>query len=174
MRDRTEVALVGVGGQGVILIGKILGAAAIIEGKNVVQTVEYTDAARGGFSKSEVVISQQDIAYPQVLEPDAVLALSKQAYDMYKDKDCLLIYDSDVITPDRVSEKIKGYSITKTAVNMGSMKVLNMISLGLIVSCTGLVSYESAVHALKQGVPSKLLELNLKAFNAGYDMGQQK
>src|SRR5659263_227709 len=111
MKERTEVALVGIGGQGVILIGKILGEAAIIEGKNSVQTTEYTDAARGGFSKSEVVISENEIAYPEVLEPDVVLALSKEAYDMYKDKDCLLIFDSNIIVPDRPSDKTKGLSL---------------------------------------------------------------
>ena len=62
MKDRYEVALVGIGGQGVITIGKALGEAALTENKNAVQTTEYTDAARGGFSKSEVIISENEIA----------------------------------------------------------------------------------------------------------------
>lgn len=170
MKDRTEVALVGIGGQGVILVGKIIGEAAIMEGKNAVQTTEYTDAARGGFSKSEVVISEKEIAYPEVLEPDVVLALSQQAYDMYKAKDCQLIYDSDSTVSDRSSDKIKGYPITQTAMKLNSMKVLNMVSLGIIVSCTGIVTLESAALALKRNVPERFLELNLKAFREGYDM----
>lgn len=172
MKARTEVALVGIGGQGVILIGKILGEAAIIEGKNAVQTTEYTDAARGGFSKSEVVISEDEIAYPEILEPDVVLALSKQAYDMYKDKNCLLIYDSNIIVPDRSSDKTKGYAITNAAEKLKNMKVLNMVSLGLIMSCINIVSYESVIEALRRNVPEKFLELNLKAFKEGYDMGE--
>lgn len=172
LKKRTEIALVGIGGQGIILIGKILGDAAILEGKNAVQTTEYTDAARGGFSKSEVIISEAEIKYPEVLEPDLVLALSKQAYEMYKNKNCLLIYDSSTITPEEASAEIKGYAITDAALKLNSIKVINMISLGLIVSCSGVVSGESAALALRQNSPGNFFELNLKAFKNGYDMGE--
>lgn len=170
MKERIEVAIVGIGGQGVILVGKIIGEAAIIEGKNAVQTTEYTDAVRGGFSKSEVVISEKEIAYPEALEPDIVLALSQQAFEMYKDKTCLLIFDSDTITADRSSDRLKGYPITNTVMKLYNMKVLNMVSFGIIVSSTGIISYESAVKALKRNVPERFLELNLKAFETGYRM----
>ncbi|MEA4846181.1 MAG: 2-oxoacid:acceptor oxidoreductase family protein [Clostridiaceae bacterium] len=174
MKDRYEIALVGIGGQGVITIGKALGEAALTENKNAVQTTEYTDAARGGFSKSEVVISENEIAYPEVLKPDIALALSQQAYEMYKDKGCLLIYDCDAVTPDRTSDDIKGYPITGTAIELNNMKVMNMISFGLVVSLADIVSYGSAVEALKGNVPQKAMELNLKAFNKGFEMGSKQ
>lgn len=173
LTKRTEIALVGVGGQGIILIGKILGNAAILEGKNALQTTEYTDAVRGGFSKSEVIIAEAEIKYPEVLEPDLVLALSKQAYDMYEGKDCLIIYDSSTITPGQASSKAKGFTITDAALKLNSIKVLNMISFGLIVSCLGIVSYESAALALRQNSPANFFELNLKAFKDGYNMGER-
>lgn len=172
VKDRTEVALVGIGGQGVLLIGKILGEAAIFDNKNTVQTTEYTDAARGGFSKSEVVISEQEIAFPGVLEPDVVLALSQQAYDMYKDQGCLLIYDDDIVTAEGSYNNIKGYPITSTAEKLNNLKVLNIISLGIILANVEIVPYESAVKALKHNIPAQYLDLNLKAFNEGFARGQ--
>lgn len=172
MKKRTEIAIVGIGGQGIILIGKILGEAAILEGKHAVQTTQYTDAVRGGFSKSEIVISDYEISYPEVLAPDIVLALSKQAYDLYEGQNCLLLYDSDLITTDKTGKRAKGYALTEAALKINDIKALNIISFGLIVSCSAVISYESAALALRQNSPANFIDKNLKAFKIGYDMGK--
>src|SRR5512136_3011541 len=84
MAPRTEIRLAGEGGQGMILAGIILAeAAAIYDGKMAVQTQSYGPEARGGASKSEVVIADGEIDHPEVLSADVVVALSQEAYNKY-------------------------------------------------------------------------------------------
>ncbi|MEA3375983.1 MAG: 2-oxoacid:acceptor oxidoreductase family protein, partial [Chloroflexota bacterium] len=83
MARRYEVRLAGTGGQGTILAGIILAEAAIREGKNVVQTQSYGPEARGGASRSEIVISEGEIDHPKVLEPNVTLCMSQEACDRY-------------------------------------------------------------------------------------------
>ncbi|MCR4430625.1 MAG: 2-oxoacid:acceptor oxidoreductase family protein [Tepidanaerobacteraceae bacterium] len=182
MKTRTEIVLAGVGGQGLILIGKIIGeAAALYEGKNAVQTQSYGVASRGGFSKSELVISDEEIAYPEVMEPDLVLALSQQSYDMYRNKigkNCLLIFDSDTVDSGECSGKAMGYPMTSAAVELHSLKNLNMIALGILsglttsrdIFITGFPSYDSIRKSLEQNSPSQYRHQNLEAFEHGFKL----
>lgn len=173
MKERMEIILAGIGGQGLILAGKILGEAAVIDGKNAVQTQSYGIASRGGFSKAEVVISEKDIAYPEVMEPDVVLALSQQAFDMYKDtigKECLLIYDSDSIEKKSMVGNAEGYPITSTAVNLNNLKIINMIALGIIIKRVSPVSLKAIEISLKKNSPEKFVDINIKAFQTGFSM----
>ncbi|NLZ53128.1 MAG: hypothetical protein GX892_08275 [Thermoanaerobacteraceae bacterium] len=173
MKDRDEVVFAGVGGQGLILAGKIFGEAAILEGKNATQTMAYGVASRGGFSKSDVVISKNDIAYPEVLDPDVVVALSQQAYDRYKDiikEDCLLIYDGSSIKGGESTGQAEAYPIAEKAVELNNMKILNMIALGILARRTNIVSLDSLKASLDKNTPSKFKEVNFKAFEEGYNM----
>lgn len=183
MKTRTEIVLAGVGGQGLILIGKIIGeAAALYEDKNAVQTQSYGVASRGGFSKSELVISDEEVAYPEVMDPDLVLVLSQQSYDMYRSKigrNCLLVFDSDTIKQGECSGKAVGYPMTDTAVNLHSMKILNMIALGILsglstskANIAGFPSYDSLKKSLEQNTPSQYRNLNLEAFQHGFKLAQ--
>src|SRR5512138_1966714 len=82
--DRYEIRLAGEGGQGLILAGIILGeAAAIYDGKKAIQTQSYGPEARGGASKSEVIVSTSDIDYPKVTSADALVVMSQEACDKY-------------------------------------------------------------------------------------------
>jgi 2-oxoglutarate ferredoxin oxidoreductase subunit gamma len=104
MNRRFEVRLAGTGGQGAILAGIILAEAAILDGKNVVQTQSYGPEARGGASRSEIVISDHEIDYPKVLEPDITLCMSQEGCDRYGNQTReggLLILDADHV--DRAS-----------------------------------------------------------------------
>ncbi|MBS3783746.1 MAG: 2-oxoacid:acceptor oxidoreductase family protein, partial [Anaerolineae bacterium] len=105
MADRTarryEIRLAGTGGQGAILAGMILADAAIRDNRNAVQTQSYGPEARGGASRSEIVISAGEIDYPKVLEPDITICMSQEACDRYSTqmrKDGLLILDSDHVS----------------------------------------------------------------------------
>ena len=101
MDKRTEIRLAGEGGQGMILAGIILAeAAAIYDGKKAVQTQSYGPEARGGASRSEVVISDGEIDHPEVLSADVVVALSQAAYNKFAKTvhpDGLLIVDEDQV-----------------------------------------------------------------------------
>src|SRR4030042_4909584 len=98
MPYRYEIRLGGSGGQGIILMGIILAEAiGIYEGKSVAQTQSYGPEARGGSSKSEVVISDEEIDYPKAMKPDLLLAMNqKSCDDFYPDlkPDGMLIVDS--------------------------------------------------------------------------------
>ena len=101
MDRRREVRVGGTGGQGAILAGILLAEAAIRDGKNVAQTQSYGPEARGGASRSEVVISDGEIHYPRVIQADITLCMSQEACDRYGRQvrpDGLLILDSDHVT----------------------------------------------------------------------------
>ena len=99
----TEIRLSGSGGQGLLLAGIILAEAAILDGKNAVQTQSYGPEARGGASKSEVIISEGDIYYPKVRKPNVFLALTQEAYNKYVGSTCeegVIIADESVEITD--------------------------------------------------------------------------
>ncbi len=177
MGKRYEVRLVGEGGQGLILAGLILAEAAVMyDQKYACQTQSYGPEARGGASKSEVVIDTEEIDYPKVLAADALLALNQQGCDKYYHdlkKDGLLIVDSThvervptsraVSLPiSKVAEEVTGRSITA-----------NVVGLGLLVGLTGVVSRKALESAVAARAPRGTTEINLKALAAGFELAEK-
>jgi 2-oxoglutarate ferredoxin oxidoreductase subunit gamma len=176
MGQRVEIRLAGSGGQGLILAGLILAEAAVIhDGKNACQTQSYGAEARGGASKSEVVIDTDEIDFPKVIAADALLALNQEAYDHYAHDlkpEGLLIVDALHVrnAPDskairlpitEVAEQVTGRSITA-----------NMVGLGALVGFTGVVSRAALEAAVTARAPRGTAEVNLKALAAGYDLAE--
>jgi len=149
-------------------------AASIYDGKQAVQSQSYGPEARGGASKSEVIISDRPIDYPKATVVDALLALTQEACDKYshdlKEGGVLLI-DSDLVKNEpKGNFKVTKFNITNTAKNeVGREIVTNIVALGAMVALTGAVSRESAEKAVLARVPEAFLELNKKAFNLGYE-----
>jgi len=178
MRNRYEVRLSGSGGQGLILAGLILAeAAGIYDKRNVTQTQSYGPEARGGASKSEVVISESKIDYPKITRPDLLLALTQEACDEYhRDlrEDGILIVDSfrvkRVPSPRAVSVPIT--QIAKKEV--GKELVTNIVALGIITELTGVVSRGAVKKAVSGRVPKGTEKLNIKALEVGFRIGQEK
>lgn len=175
MSGRYELRFSGAGGQGLILAGVIMAeAASIYDGKEAVQSQSYGPEARGGASKSEVVISEGAIDYPKATVVDALLALTQEACDKYshdlKEGGVLLI-DSDLVKREPVGNfNVVSFPIINTAKNeVGREIVANIVALGAMVALTGVVTKESAEKAVLARVPEAFLELNKKAFNAGYE-----
>ena len=175
MSKRYEIRFSGAGGQGLILAGVIMAeAASIYEGIQAVQSQSYGPEARGGASKSEVIISDGPIDYPKATIVDALLALTQEACDKYshdlKEGGVLLI-DSDLVTRRPEGNfNVVAFPITNTAKNeVGREIVTNIVALGAMVALTGVVSRESAEKAVLARVPEAFLELNKKAFNIGYE-----
>jgi 2-oxoglutarate ferredoxin oxidoreductase subunit gamma len=136
---KNEVILAGLGGQGLVLGGVILAEAAMLEGKNVVQSQSYGIATRGGFSMSEVIISEDEIIFQQVEKPDVILTLTQETMDMYGDySDAIILYDSDLIRP-QTGDQFHGFPFTKMAIELGNPATLNVIALGLISTLTQVV-----------------------------------
>ncbi len=171
MNKNWQVVLAGEGGQGLILAGRILSEAAIMDGNNVSLTSSYGIAARGGYSEAQVVISEKELYYPKCASPDLVLALTQQAYDRYADKvkdDCLIVYDSkDVVNGKRKNEF--GYDFKEALLKLGNLKVINSLFLGVILNHRNIVSRESMIKALEKNMPPKIQDINLKAFNYGLE-----
>jgi 2-oxoglutarate ferredoxin oxidoreductase subunit gamma len=178
MSYRYEIRLSGAGGQGLILIGKILAeAAAIHDNKNATQSQSYGPEARGGASKSEVIISDEDIDYPKATSIDLLLAMTQEAADKYSQDikpEGIVLLDSSFIhrAPDG---KFKVYSFPITTMaeeKIGRKIVANIIALGAIVHLSGIVSEEAIIKAIRSRVPKGMEEMNIKAFHLGQSLVQ--
>jgi 2-oxoglutarate ferredoxin oxidoreductase subunit gamma len=176
--DRYEVRLGGTGGQGLVLAGLILAeAVGIYEGKEVVQTVTYGPAARGGTSRADVVISDTAIDYPKALHLDLLLAMSQQACDesVYILKPSgVLVVDSQLVTQVPFPRAVK-IPFTKIArEKFGREQMANIIALGALSHIipsmpagAGLAAMESLAAALAERFPQDTKGLNRQALQEG-------
>ena len=174
--ERYEVRLSGSGGQGLLLAGIILAEGAINDGKNAIQTQSYGPEARGGASKSEVIISSDSIDFPKVRNCDILLALTQKSYEQYSEglkDDGILIIDSSVTVEAKGNKKIYSVPILDTAVKeLGKPMVTNIVALGAIVEITKVVTKDSLEKAVLDRVPKGTEELNRKALSLGYDIAK--
>ncbi len=174
---KIEIRLAGFGGQGIITAGLILGRAAILAGLNAVQTQSYGPEARGGASRSEVIISDEKIYYPKVREPDILLVMSNPAFERYigdLKKDGILIYDSSIIKRINVEQRSYGIPATKLAAEkLGNRIVANIIMLASLVEISDIIKREYLVKAVLQSVPKGTEELNKKALDIGFEFAKK-
>lgn len=171
-----EITLSGTGGQGLILAGIILAEAAILDGKQSIQTQSYGPEARGGASKSDVIISENEIDYPKVLAADILLAMSQEACVKYikrlKNGGKLLVDTTFVKEMPEFSGSLVQLPITKSArEELGNAMFANIIALGAIVGVTGIVTKESLLKAVLHRVPKGTEEVNTRALELGFTMG---
>jgi len=172
---RYELIIAGMGGQGILLAGNILGtAAAVFQGLKAVQIVAYGPEARGGRVFTELIISDEEIDYPRVLRPDIVIAMSQRAYDEFGTAVApggLLIYDPElVVAEEREGVKLVPIPATKMAEELGAKISANMVMLGALTALCDLLKPEAVEQAIKTKV-RRALEVNLKAFRKGYEAG---
>ncbi|MEG6585527.1 2-oxoacid:acceptor oxidoreductase family protein [Dendrosporobacter sp. 1207_IL3150] len=172
-----EISLSGTGGQGLILAGIILAEAAILDGKESIQTQSYGPEARGGASKSDVIISNESIDYPKVLAADILLAMSQEACNKYvkklKPEGKLLIDTTFVKQLPETTAGVLSLPITKAArEELGNAMFANIIALGAIVGATGIVTGESLLKAVLHRVPKGTESVNTKALEIGLAMGK--
>ncbi len=176
MTDRLEVRLAGMGGQGMILAGVILADAAIRDAKYAVQTQSYGPEARGGASRSEVIVSEIEIDYPEVIEADVLLCMSQQACDKYYRRvkqSGLLIVDPAHVRRTPTIRAIKAH-FTEWAVEVTGREITaNVVALGFLVGLTDLVSPEALEAAVSDRVPAGTGDMNVRALRRGLDEAQQ-
>ncbi|HDD24843.1 MAG TPA: 2-oxoacid:ferredoxin oxidoreductase subunit gamma [Chloroflexi bacterium] len=171
MTERFEIRLAGTGGQGAILAGILLADAAVRDGKNVVQTQSYGPEARGGASRSEVVISTQEIHYPKVIQSNVTLCMSQEACDRYGRQvreGGLLILDEDHVSRAPTTRAVRVPLTTLAREAVGREIVANVVGLGLLVALTGVVSRHSLEEAVRERAPHGTAELNIKALAEGF------
>lgn len=179
MSFRYDIRLSGEGGQGLVLAGRILAeAAAIYDDKNATQSQSYGPEARGGASRSEVIISDEDIDYPKAVSIDLLLALTQESVDKYtKDlkENGILLVDSGAVT--RIPQgNFRVYRVPITGIareRVGKAVVANIVALGIIVELTKVVSVRALEAAVLSRVPKGTEELNIKAFKTGMEVAQE-
>ena len=175
-----EIRLSGAGGQGLILIGKIIAeAAAIYDGKNATQSQSYGPEARGGASRSEVIISDDDIDYPKATNIDLLLAMTQEAVDKYANdvkENGIVIVDSSYVKENPTGNfKVYSYPITNIAEDeIGKKIVANIIALGAIVKLSDIISENAVINAIRARVPKGTEELNIKAFKHGIELADNE
>jgi 2-oxoglutarate ferredoxin oxidoreductase subunit gamma len=173
---RVEFRLSGSGGQGLLLAGIVLAEAAILEDKHAVQTQSYGPEARGGSSKAEVVVSDEDIDYPKATDPDYLLALTSDSYRTYGPLmgKGLIIVDSSVPLDPAIKARTVSLPILSSAADaVGKKVVANIVALGVLGGISGVASVGSLEAAVKNRVPKGTEDLNLKALRAGLALAAQ-
>ncbi len=178
---RSEIRIIGYGGQGVITLSKMIAYAAVLDNKEAAQTEAYGPASRGGSCWAEVVVDDEDkIEYPRAIQPKFYIILSQTGADRYG-KFCNDPAVTSIIDPLTVDKwKIK----KGTTYRIGSQQIANeeyrnpvmanVILFGAFFAITGLVSKESALQTIKKFVPEKAFQLNLEAFERGIKLATEQ
>ena len=169
---KTEIRISGLGGQGVVLIGQILGKAAVYGGKNAVQTQSYGAEARGSAAKSEVIISDTKIGFPMVRKCDILIAMNQEAVDRnLKDlkKHSILLVDSSMVkNMPKIDAETHAIPATETAEKrLGQKLYANIIMLGALTKITSVVDDDAIEKAITETIPKNVLALNLQAYRIG-------
>jgi len=177
MGSRYEIRLSGSGGQGLILMGIILAEAiGIYDGKYVAQTQSYGPEARGGSSKSEVIVSDEEIDYPKVMSLDLLLVMNQKSCDeFYPDlkSDGILIVDSTFVTQ---IPSPKAFQVPFTRIAREKLKrevVANIVALGALSQLTPIVSAKAIESAVLARVPKGTEKLNREALRAGMNAAKR-
>jgi 2-oxoglutarate ferredoxin oxidoreductase subunit gamma len=178
-RTMTEIRFSGFGGQGIIRCGLIAGKAlALYDNKHATMTQSFGPEARGSACSSQLVVSDDRVLYPYISIPEILISMSQEAYEKYEPElrqDGILIIDKDLVKMKPVRGKIKTYAIpsTRFAEELGNRIIANLVMLGFFSAITGIVSAEAMKKALPGLVPGRFLDLNIKAFDKGYDYGKE-
>ena len=173
-----QVRFAGLGGQGILLMGEIMGEAAVLDKKYVGQTASYGSEARGSACRSDVVISETWIDYPEVTEADILACMSQGTYDQYRKKvrtaEGIIFYDAQMVKPDP-SLTVKQVSIPaneKAFTEFNNRMVANIVLLGAVAGAAKLVKEDSLIKSLTNRVPPSFLDLNKKALMLGFELGK--
>lgn len=176
---QTNIIVSGFGGQGVLFLGTILAQAAMLEGKNTTWLPSYGAEMRGGSANCYVIVSDDEIASPVFDEADLGVFLSKQAFEKFENYMAgggLIIADSSMTGENKSREDINYFfkPINTSIVESGKKFLLNIVTLGVIIKKTGILSKEAVISAIKKVSSAKrpeFLELNIQSFEYGYSIG---
>jgi 2-oxoglutarate ferredoxin oxidoreductase subunit gamma len=173
--SQTDLTIAGVGGQGSILAGVILGSAAVTyDNKYATQTQAYSSELRGGFAAAWVIVSDEPVEFPRVTQPDVLVAQAQDSISRFAEgvkPDGILIFDSDMVqeVPRSVKHKfaVPATSIARTQIK--AAVTANMVMLGALCNVTQVVSRTALEQAIIRAVPRGKDQINLKAFELGFE-----
>ncbi|MCL4466530.1 MAG: 2-oxoacid:acceptor oxidoreductase family protein [Chloroflexi bacterium] len=176
MEKRTEILVSGFGGQGVVRVGQILSTAAVSSGLHTTMLVSHGTETRGGYVRSQVVISDEEIDSPVVENPDFLCALSKAAYNRFKHlvSKGTIIYDPAFIEPDETLDvRQVPFPARDIAVEkLGREIFANVIVVGYLAGLlSGTLTKEAVAAAVRERIP-KFQSENAAAFAVGYSLAE--
>lgn len=176
-KERFEIRLSGLGGQGILTLGKIMGQAlALDHGYYVAQTQSYGPEARGGASRSDLVISSRPINYPKTISLDLLVALSQEACNKFFTNlraDGFLVIDTSLVT-QAPTNIYWGLPFTDMARKVGLVQTTNIVTLGALTHFIPFMKAAAVRKSLKNTLPAKIIDINLKAFNAGFNRAKRE
>ncbi|MFA5320565.1 MAG: 2-oxoacid:acceptor oxidoreductase family protein [Candidatus Omnitrophota bacterium] len=166
-----KIIAAGSGGQGIMLLGKLLAEAGMRAGQQVTWLPSYGAEVRGGTANCMIIISKEEIASPYVETADTLIVMNQLSLEKFSSRlkpGGILLYNSSLASvPRRTGIDVRGYPFSEKAVSAaGSMKAANMVALGAYVAIKNIVSVESVLDIVKQQ-KRELLEMNKKALLAG-------
>ena len=179
---RKQLRFSGVGGQGVLLAGEILAEAKIESGGYGIKAASYTSQVRGGPTKVDILLDEEPILYPYATEGsiDFMLSTAQMGFDLFKSgiKDGgIIVIDSNLVKAseqDREKYKIIEIPIISIAKNeIGNVVTQSVVALGVSVELSGCMDRELVFSVMQKKVPSKVLELNKKAFEVGVEYAKR-
>ncbi|MCF8052334.1 MAG: 2-oxoacid:acceptor oxidoreductase family protein [Desulfobacterales bacterium] len=177
--ERVRIVFSGSGGQGVITAAILLAEAAVLyEGLEATQSQSYGPEARGGATRSDVIITDRPIRFPKVIQPNILICLTQESYNKF----CgiirpggMLLTDSRFVTTERkVDARQFELPMFRTVMDkIGKPIVFNIFMLGTLIGLTDLMRPESVMKVLEKRIPSHFLEMNRKALELGLELGQE-
>jgi len=176
--SRYEVRIAGLGGQGIVTAGVMIGrGASVFGGKNVTLAQSYGPESRGGASKVEVIVSDEKINYPKLRKPNIVAVMSQEAYQKNigdLNGDTIVVVDPDMVQEDQLNHTARTYRVpaTRIAERLGKKIVSNMVMVGAIIGLTDMVDTAAVEKAIAKYTPRGTEQLNLTAFKNGYDLAR--
>ena len=176
--ERCRIVFSGSGGQGVITAAIILAEAAVLhEGLNAVQSQSYGPEARGGASRSDVIIADTDIRFPKVIQPNVLVCLTQEAYNRFSGlirPGGLLLTDSHYVREERMADawQVELPMYKNIMDTIGRPVVFNICMLGALIALTQLVKIDSVMKVLQSRIPPGFLDVNKQAFELGLHLAE--
>ena len=173
--SRFEIRIAGLGGQGIVTAGVMIGrAASVFGGKNVTLAQSYGPESRGGASKVEVIVSDEKVFYPKVRKPSLVAIMSQEAYRKNIDDvngSTIVLIDPDMVQENQSNHAARTFRVpaTRIAESLGKKIVANMVIVGAIIGLTGMMDTAPIEKAVAKYTPRGTEKLNLNAFKSGHD-----
>ncbi|HHT9125916.1 MAG TPA: 2-oxoacid:acceptor oxidoreductase family protein [Candidatus Brocadiia bacterium] len=182
-----QIRIVGLGGQGIVLLGQIIGQAGIYDKRYVAQSSAYGPETRGSLCRAEVIIADSPIDYPYAVRSDILVAMTQKGYENFANSveklNGSIFYDTKLVKvlPHVGASASGGHCpntkyfpvpATESAIkHFGSPTTANILMLGAVVEATNIISKKSTLKAIKEIIAPKAVSTNLEAFNLGVDLG---
>jgi 2-oxoglutarate ferredoxin oxidoreductase subunit gamma len=176
----TEIRIAGFGGQGVIMSAVVIGkAGCIYQNGYSTMTQNFGPEARGGACSAQVILSDDPILYPYVTRPDILVVMSQEAYTLFSPQispNGTLVIEEDLVRIGDLPPGVRVYSIpaTRIAEELGKKMVLNIVMVGFFGAVSQALDHDALRNAVAASVPEAYRELNLKAFDRGFEYGTKE